>query len=226
MANSNMDMGKISAQLVSEVKLIAEKIVKEVNAILAQEQKSHAEAYMDLAIQEFYSAYSPHLYGRTGGMKSFLHTEINNDDAFEIVIGSEFANDVNYRVSADYIFKVVFMAGYHGGAYKGRGYYILDKKRGRGRGSYWNPPHPDPGTPYWRTPYPFYSDWYATPAKRSEPPINIFTRMWNEYLSGEYQKRKEELEKQMIAKYNKEINDLALKYRPIYFEIRSQLNVK
>ena len=107
---------------------------------------------------------SPVYYSRTGGMYELM-TPTYNSQKIDWEYDPSVMNSSNGTLSSNELYEMVFKQGWHGGAPSG-------------------PDHPSPGTPYWRTPYPYYSHW-SQPAARADSPYDRFEREFDEYLDTE-----------------------------------------
>jgi len=91
-------------------------------------------------VQNFYGSYSTTAYDRNESLYDLLQTEVT-DDSFSLWF--EPGNMTAFRSGysgEDGLYDQVFRRGWHGGAGSGDG-------------------HPDNGTPYWRTPVPYFTHW-------------------------------------------------------------------
>jgi hypothetical protein len=127
----------------------------------------------ETAIDEFYMSYRPMFYKERRG--SLYDTLIFERKGNRLRGGFE-PSVMKYRDGSggreNDLYDIVFRKGYHGGAKN-------DKNGG----------HPNPGIPYWRTPYPKYNKW-GKPAEIAEiSPLERFKEKINEYQNnGEYQR--------------------------------------
>ena len=120
-----------------------------IDDFLVKYEKLAKEKWKEAADNIFYDQYTPELYSRTHDLYNAMR--IRNDDELGIEVSPEFMEN-NHRVDRYYIYSFMYDQGYHGGAILG-------------------PNHPDPGTPYWRSPRPHgektgYYHWYM-PAPNS-----------------------------------------------------------
>ena len=139
--------------------------------------KKLKEALEDAAryeIARWYAEYDPHLYNRQRGL---YHAYKITTDVFsyDIEFGPEFMDEagINHRATNEYIYNLAFMEGYHGGAK-----YVRDGKVQRG-----SEPHPNPGTPYWRTPAGKYTHWFEDPAPMGESPYERVNRAMDRVIT-------------------------------------------
>lgn len=115
-----------------------------------------------LAVWRWYKTYSPKYYHRRRTLYYAFDITENNG-----VIRIHFGNEKMYRChfvdkyDANYIFFNSFEEGYHGGARDGED-------------------HPNPGVPYWRTPYPTFDRW-SYPARQDYSPYNLIVDDVKEY---------------------------------------------
>lgn len=119
------------------------------------------------AVQEFYDAYEPSVYGRTYGLRDLLDIRTDSNGIAEYETAEDLINPSNMHTdrSGNSLYEKVFMQGWHGGAESG-------------------PDHPSPGTPYYRAPVGIYWHW-SRPAIRTEPPFDIFQKALRVAESGE-----------------------------------------
>ena len=145
-----------------------------------------AEKYEEIfhrAVQEFYWDYDPQIYGRHYSL--FDAVEFDYDpNSMKISYTAMPENTTPFRSGNGNVFNLAFERGYHGGADHGdySSYPVSDPDDSGFTISH--RPHPNPGTPYWRTPHPWYTHW-GQPAARSTPPADVFMEKKEEYLSGE-----------------------------------------
>ena len=127
----------------------------------------------ETAIDEFYMSYRPMFYKERRG--SLYNTLLIKREGNELSWDFE-PSVMTYRKGSgggeNDLFDVVFVQGYHGGA--------KSDKYGS---------HPNPGMPYWRTPYPKYNKW-GKPAEIAEiSPLERFNeKMYIYENNGEYQR--------------------------------------
>lgn len=134
-------------------------------------------------IEDFYNSYTPKYYGRNESLYNLLHVEVGGDGDY-ISVGFEPEKMTPMRHGGTGLYDQVFKKGWHGGADSGEG-------------------HPSPDTPYWRTPFPDFSNWCENPAAIAAiSPLDDFKRVIKEYESGE-----------MVAEFNRlwEINKRKIK---------------
>lgn len=191
----------------SFIEKIGEQICQEGNERLAMMVKTHVDTIIKESMEEFYATHTyhePYSYSSTGSLATFARFMLNeNDNSFYVEYGSEIGKG-GYRVNKDYIYKLVFLAGFHGGAYTSR-------KAGD--------PHPHPGIPYWRVPTPWGSFWSEPADRAPEPPVSILTRKWNDFVLNEYEQLKQEIENELIAKYSDLIAEYVMNQIAILFDV-------
>jgi len=139
---------------------LANQIAKDGNRQLGNLQMPHAKRMIKNSIRRFYGAYRPQEYRRRYSLYQMIKPVIS-DTGFKIQMSGELAN-IQHRVDNNYIYVNSYQHGYHGGAISGEG-------------------HPDPGTPYWRTPEPDYPHW-GGPAVPTKAPDIIFRTWWNNFV--------------------------------------------
>lgn len=156
-------------------------------------QQSKLAALFSEAVQEFYAAYTPSLYSRQYGLYETLDLKIDSDGtvlydtAIDLVDASKMHGDRN---GGD-LFRKVFEQGWHGGAESGP-----DGETGKDD-------HPSPGTPYYRTPHPYYRHW-GQKAIQTESPLDILQRKLDHAEGGEMFSTF----KQIFNKYRDESDEL------------------
>lgn len=115
-------------------------------------------------VDDFYGSYTPIYYNRNKSMGNILDISYNSQNIHTEFDDSRFSS-TNGTLNGEGLYEIVFKRGYHGGAPSGPG-------------------HPSPGTPYWRSPHPFYWYW-SQPAHKSDPPYDVFDRRYDEYLDSD-----------------------------------------
>lgn len=137
-------------------KKIEERFEKDVNKIIKR------------AISDFYDSYKPRYYKRKYSLKYMYKLTIKNGE-YTIKYSHKYTY-AKHRADNKYIFDLVFMKGYHGGAPS----IAADKVDRWGE-------HPNTGIPYWRYPpkpwedengemQPPYTEW-GRKAEQSDPPV-------------------------------------------------------
>lgn len=119
-------------------------------------------------IQDFYSSYTPEHYDRNESLYEILQTEVADDS---LSISFEPSKMTPFRSGydgEDGLYDQVFRHGWHGGAASGEG-------------------HPSSGTPYWRTPVPYYNRWGHEAAIASTSPLDDMRRRVADYEKNEMQ---------------------------------------
>lgn len=156
----------------------SKEITRTYNDIIKWQKKRISEIFNE-AVDKFYSSYPPNLYDRqgdpsshTGGLYELLSMDVN-ESGTSVFLGDNYMGLFDEsRMHGDRhggsLFEKVFIEGWHGGAESGPG-------------------HPDPGTPYWRTPAPDYTEWFKTAAKKAKDkdiPYNIIVKKINAMYKG------------------------------------------
>lgn len=115
-----------------------------------------------LEVWKWYNTYTPKYYNRKRTLY-YAFDITGKNGIIKIHFGAEKMYSAHFvdRISSDYIFENSFMRGYHGGAISG-----LE--------------HPNPGIPYWRTPYPIYENW-SFPAARDTSPYDKIIKEIRKY---------------------------------------------
>ena len=119
-------------------------------------------------IQDFYSDYSPGYYDRHESLYEILQTEVSEDSLSIWFDPSKMTPFRSGYDGEDGLYDQVFRHGWHGGAASGE-------------------KHPATGTPYWRTPIPYYSHWGRRAAVSSVPPLEDMQRRVEDYEKYEMQ---------------------------------------
>ena len=131
-----------------------------------------------------YAHFRPRKYVREGSLFEAYNIK-KTKDGVEYDFGAEYMPRGLHRRSEDglgldqYIFEQSFIHGYHGGA----------NKIGNVEESKYKQPHPNPGVPYWRRPFPNgenipYQFWYFRPApQESDPPKKKIERDLGNYMT-------------------------------------------
>ena len=117
--------------------------------------KNDFESMIDNYITIFYDSYNPRFYNRYGDLYNVYKITINKNN-YSIDFDSSYMM-YDHRVSNEYIYQNSFINGYHGGAISGIG-------------------HPDVGTPYYRKPFPNFTEWGREAVKSN----SIFDQIKNE----------------------------------------------
>jgi len=135
------------------------------------------------AVNEFYGDYSPEIYTRNYSLYDVVEINADEEDMTISYIGAP-ENATPFRKGGGTVFELSFLEGYHGGAASGN-YTVMPQSDPDDSGfTVRYTPHPDPGTPYWRTPHPWYTDW-GRAAEWSIPPADVFMENKNNYLNTE-----------------------------------------
>ena len=164
------------------------------------------KSLFNMSIDHFYNDYEPRVYRREGNISK--HTG-GLYDILEISASQE-GLDINFNETklpyrnglggrGDGLYNLVFIEGWHGGAYSGD-YTVLPD-----RTIY--TPHPQTGTPYWRTPTPQYTSWGAPAARAGISPFDEFSGnimdYWNSDANNIIQRYYNESFDKCIQKYIK-----------------------
>lgn len=179
--------------LIKNSQAIADSINRQIAPILYKKAKSICME----AVDAYYASYSPHLYNRTESLYDAYDIGIRNGTELVFLVGADLMSG-SHRVSNEYIYNTMFEEGWHGGAKSGDG-------------------HPNPGTPYWRTPSSprnmYFEEidevlyvhswalWYKSPAPKSESPFDTIVSQWNGYLDGEFAGIKADIIEAVLREY-------------------------
>ena len=137
MPNNLSDVIKqIKKDIVEKANKTKEKADKEFFPILEKEIR---KCWVN-AIDNYYSSYEPKYYKRKKDFYDILRTRIDSNGVV-IKVNSDYLEE--HRADKEYIFRLMFEEGWHGGATHG-----VDP---------WGNSHMNPGTPYWRS-TPFIND--------------------------------------------------------------------
>lgn len=140
--------------------------------------REHIRLLFNETIDAFYADYVPIIYERTGSLYDILYTRLDNGGR-ELTVGFDPTRMTSFRDGydgEDGLYDQVFRHGWHGGADK-----ISDEKAEQ-YGA-----HPEPGTPYWREPIPFYTRWGGRAAVAGTAPLDDFKARLEEYQENEMQ---------------------------------------
>lgn len=135
------------------------------NEKLKKEVERELQYIADSNVDEFYAYDTEYDIHRLGDLYNAYKVRVSNTE-WDIEYDSSFMNG-GHRAGNDVIFENSFMQGYHGGAFKG-------------------PNHPDPGTPYLRTP-PHFDSWLR-PAVQTDSPYKNIEASKDKYLEKQINK--------------------------------------
>lgn len=140
-------MGKIDLSKFAEaVEEIDKYFSHDLNKVVALTMKQVASEWKDMfdrCVETFYESYDPVYYKRNHGLYKAYRITTNGKTL--TAQRDSFYMPGLYKVSTRYIYKYMFEEGWHGGAIDGVG-------------------HPEPGTPWWKTPPPFMANKLGVPA--------------------------------------------------------------
>ena len=173
-----------------------EKIGNRIRKDLTEIVAADAKEVFDNSVKKFYDSYKPGVYNRIEdhGLYDLYDVEINGSK-FSISVDSDNLTYDPDRADAvedesgfkEYLFKEVWNEGYHGGADKIK----PEKVKAFGK-------HPNPGTPWYRTPHPEYWSWKKDgKAKKTKSPDEIIRETLKTYPREKYQ----EIAEQLYDKY-------------------------
>lgn len=166
-------MKRLTAKAKAEVMKATEKTYAEYFMYV---EKRVREIFND-AIQQFYADYSPALYDRSYSLYRLIQTKIeSNGRGLSIWFEpSEMTSMRSGYNGEDGLYDQVFRKGWHGGADK----ISPDKAERSGA-------HPQPGTPYWRTPHPLYTAWGRKAEEAETSPLDNMRNMLEKYEKSEF----------------------------------------
>lgn len=151
--------------------------------------KNKLENMYESTIDEFYRDYTPDFYERRGSLYNLLDIMVSDDELSWSFDPSKISYRNNRQGAEDGLYDLVFRQGYHGGSKS-------DK----------NGTHPNLGVPYWRTPYPKFSQWGKQATKAETSPLERFKEKISIYENnGEYQ---DDFDTLVSAKLNKAVSDM------------------
>lgn len=164
---------------------------------LFKEMKSDLEKLYDKVVTQFYNDYVPVLYDRNYSLYDILHMSENED---EVKWGFDSAKMTPFRSGGGHeeMMELVFAGGWHGGADNGD-YTVVYSDDSLDGYSIRYTPHPSPGTPYWRQPIPFYTQW-GRQAAHSTPPLKVWEEQKDEYVRTKGREKMRSLVRDHIAK--------------------------
>ena len=158
-----MDIDKLIQILENPPMKDMEMLAKQIGIELETQCQKDITKLIKRAIDDFYHTYKPKYYKRKYSLKYMFRVNGTRDGSLEIEYGGELSY-AHHHESNDTIFDVVFVQGYHGGSP-----YGVDR--------------PAPGIPYWRTPYPHFTEW-GIQAKPDKSPMDRKTEKLNKYKDG------------------------------------------
>lgn len=120
-------------------------------------------------VAEWYASYEPNIYDRQRSLYKAFKV-VRNGLNVDVRIDARFMAGYSHRATNKFILENSFIGGFHGGADK-----ISEDKVEQGR-----PPHPNPGTPYWRNAADNYASWGDKAEKSFSPYEVMMERMQEE----------------------------------------------
>lgn len=164
----------------------AKSCIKDLNKKYARRLKNGIDQIAKSAIAKWYAAYDPIYYRRTGDLvHAYKITVQPSKKRWELDFGPEYMR-FDHHQDNDYIFENSFIGGYHGGDTIGEG-------------------HPNPGTPYWRTPFPGLYEW-GREAYHSISPYEMITKIVDQYVDELQDELQNEYNDKVVKKIQKAIN--------------------
>lgn len=164
----------------------AKKRLDKMNEKYPKMYKNDLEEIGKSVIAHWYGTYDPIYYDRKMDLRNAWRVNLNGLD-YSVDFDASLM-EFNHRVSNEYIFENSFMHGYHGGAINGDG-------------------HPNPGIPYWRTPFPELTYW-GSPAVRSFSPYSRMVFEMKRRIKEIDNQKQNEFDS-VIAKVQRAIDKLA-----------------
>lgn len=136
------------------------------------------------AMDDFYSDYTQSYYDRRGSLYDIIMTDVK-PMSLSIWFTPEPMTFHDEDIGEGGLYDLVFRRGYHGGAESGdTTTYTIQQGNRKGERVTVDTPHPNPGTPYWRKPYPYYLQW-GRPAERADtPPLQDVKNRAKQYSAG------------------------------------------
>lgn len=212
------DEHEMASSLEKELNVIVNDMNKEITEAINKYQKERImefkesfENIKDSVIREWYGSYEQKQYKRKESLYAIPRFEFDEKTNMgRITYSPSYMTEI-HRVSNEYIFENSFVYGFHGGADDFKG----DPK------PFYEAPHPDPGTPYWRKPmkgpwppkdgdpltdnYPYkYRYWYDTPAPQSDSPLLSIDAKFREVVAKKTKRHAEVIKKMrdnIVKKY-------------------------
>ena len=185
--------GKLREQLKAAITVFNQGIAT--TKRLAKENTAERTEEFDEAVRQivarFYASYEPKFYNR---QRSLYTTFKVKPDYSQFDVDVEFEPgfmEGSHRTTNEYIFENTFVEGFHGG-------------------SRYGDDHPDPGTPYWRKPVPYYSEW-SRPASQSFSPYQESMKRLQQIHVQMEQKYANEFQRKVLAPITRAINKLNIK---------------
>lgn len=169
---TNQYISSVQNRIVSAIQSKSKAIIQEAaSKFIPELQETLTNKFKDI-VKDYYDDYSPEYYSRRGTMYNILKF---NSDIKTATISWDFdPSEMPYshggggaHDGGDTLFEKAFVGGWHGGAMSISG----EKEAEYGT-------HPSPGTPYYRSPYPWFTKW-GVPAKRSASPLDEFNKYWD-----------------------------------------------
>lgn len=140
----------------------AKQKLEKMNVTYPKKYVSEIDEIAKSVISSWYATYDPIYYDRQMNLKHAYKVGIENETDWYI----EFGADLMGGEDADIVYENSFIEGYHGGR---------DKD----------------GTPYWRTPYPYFTEWGRPAVKSFSPYIKINSQINSKIKEIDTEKQKE-----------------------------------
>lgn len=161
-------------------------IAEQIDLKLSARYEKDLKRIINRAIDNFYSSYHPKYYSRKFSLR-YMYKLTPNGASVDMDFGGEFTH-AHHRLDNEKLFNLTFIEGYHGGAPG------IDEKKVEKWGA-----HPNPGVPYYRTPYPEYTEW-GYRAVKSKAPMDLIDDAIDAY-NGTVSKIQREIATPIIKKW-------------------------
>ena len=186
-----------------------DKIIKEAVLTVAYEKRKAALKICESAVDYFYKDYSPRMYKRKWSLYEAYNIDIKPNGEFIFQLGHEFMKK-KHRVDNEYIYKYMFVLGWHGGANDGAYHPDSDIMNKDHRSLFWRQPYKDmiqEDGSYIKQ----FSRWDTKPAAQIDPhdiyrtraPYQTIKREWNNYIKKDLRNMEIDTWRKVLKKYLK-----------------------
>lgn len=177
------------------IKSCGDKLVKVSAKRIEPELKRTFKDSFESAVNSFYEDYIPEYYHRNRSLYNIFEADsLISEDSVSILLSLDDSNMTHDR-RGNSLYDTVFVEGWHGGAKSGDVTHMGGKT--------YSTPHPKPGVPFWRTPYPYYSRWGKQAVRSKDSPYNMYNRnvdkeearlnkLWGDIVAEEFKKMEED----------------------------------